>query len=719
MTETDIPTLLAQRDNPQFEKMHTVAISGMGPVGMVAALRLAQMGHDVIIFEALGELSAEARASTFHPSSLELLEQLGVVEELHAVGLKAPIYQYRERSGAVLSQMDMTLLEGETKYPYRLQSEQNNLTQIILRKLEQMPNVTLRFNSGVARVERGDRHVRIHLEGGHRDEPVLAQWMIACDGAASPTRKSLGIAFEGTTYDDRFLVISTTHEYREDLGDDLAYVSYIYDPEEWGVLLRTPNHWRVLFPVTDAETDEEVMSAENMEARMQRLNPKDTPYEIVHRNVYAVNMRSASTYASGQVLLAGDAAHCNNPLGGMGMNSGIHDAWAAVECINAVLTENVDATHAASLYSELRRDAAINHVQARAQKNYDNMRQDDDAARAEQADQLSAMDRDLFEKREHQRNSAMFTSLRLTLGRLKRELHAVKAPAVSGGQKFSKLLSQGPVYAAGAYDAVSAKLVEQAGFKAVYVPGSAVSASVMGQPDLGYIGLAEMAEAVRRITAATDLPVVVDGDTGYGGVLQAGEAVRRLEQVGAAAVQFEDQLAPKRCGHLAGKALVETEEMVAKIKTAVAERTSAVIIARTDAKGVEGFEGALARATSYAEAGADMVFAEGVYSLDELSALRDAVRTVVGGRPLMVNLSEAGDSSELPPLELAHEAGVGFLIHPVSAVLAAAEGIAATYQRLLSTGASGKGQEDWKQFTTLLGQDDQLERAARLAAEQA
>ena len=597
MAAPDTPTLLAQRDNPPFHDMHTVAVSGMGPVGMVAALRLAQLGHDVIVFERLGELSAEARASTFHPSSLELLEQLGVVDELHEVGLKAPIYQYRERSGAVLSQMDMTMLEGETAYPYRLQSEQNNLTEIILRKLEQMPNVTLRFNAPVVRAERADRHVRIHLEGGDRDEPILARWLIAADGAASPVRKSLGIAFEGTTYDERFLVISTTHEFRDDFPD-LAYVSYVSDPREWGVLLRTPNHWRALFPVTDAETDDEVMSPDNMEARMQRLNPKAQSYEIVHRNVYAVNMRAAATFASGQVLLAGDSAHCNNPLGGMGMNSGIHDAWAAVECIHAVLVDGVDATHAASLYSELRRDAAINHVQARAQKNYDSMREEDEDARAQRADELSALDRDEFDKREHQRSAAMFTSLRITLGRLRRELHAVKATAEPGGRRLSRLLSQGPVTAAGAYDGVSAALVERSGFQAVYVPGSAVSASVLGQPDLGYIGLSEMAEAVRRITSVTSLPTIVDGDTGYGGVLQTGEAVRRLEQVGAAAIQLEDQLAPKRCGHLTGKELVECEEMVAKIRIAVASRTSALVIARTDALGVDGFDAVLERAAA-------------------------------------------------------------------------------------------------------------------------
>ncbi|GGD28510.1 hypothetical protein GCM10007231_30030 [Nocardioides daphniae] len=152
--------------------------------------------------------------------------------------------------------------------------------------------------------------------------------------------------------------------------------------------------------------------------------------------------------------------------------------------------------------------------------------------------------------------------------------------------------------------------------------------------------------------------------------------------------------------------------MVAKIRIAVAERTSALVIARTDAKGVDGFDAVLERAAAYARAGADLVFAEGVYSREELTALRG----VVQGRPLMVNLSEAGDASALPPIEIAHEAGVGLLIHPVSAVLAAAEGIAETCRRLLSAGSSGKGQEDWKAFTAVLGQDDQLERAARLAA---
>lgn len=276
---------------------------------------------------------------------------------------------------------------------------------------------------------------------------------------------------------------------------------------------------------------------------------------------------------------------------------------------------------------------------------------------------------------------------------------------------MSRLLSRKVVRAAGAYDGVSAALVDGAGFDAVYVAGSAVSAAAMGQPDLGYLGLAEMSEAVRRVTARTSLPVIVDGDTGYGGVLQVAEAVRRFEQVGAAAVQFEDQLAPKRCGHLAGKELVDVDEMVAKIRMAAQERNSLLVVARTDALGVEGFDAVLQRARAYSDAGADLIFAEGVTDLERLTALRDAT----GRLPIAVNMSEAGDHSDLPPIELAREAGVGLLFHPVSALLAAAEAVTVVYERLRSTGESGKGGDDWKTFTAVMGQDAQLDRADRLA----
>ena len=695
--------------DPSFPDMHTVAVAGMGPVGMVAALRLAQMGHDVLVLEAGDELSAESRASTFHPSSLELLDRLGVADALHEVGLKAPVYQYRERTGAVLSEMDMTMLAGETKYPYRLQSEQNNLTRIIHDVLVTMPNVTLRFSSPVVRAEQGDRHVRIHLEGGHRDRPIRVRWLIAADGAQSAIRKSLGVSFEGRTYDERFLVVSTTHEFRDDFPD-LAYVSYISDPEEWGVLLRTPNHWRVLFPIREGESDDHALDPDVIEARLQRIAAQPTPYEVAHASIYAVNMRAASTFAVGQILLAGDSAHVNNPLGGMGMNSGIHDAWAAVECIDAALT-GTDPVHAASLYSELRRDAALNHVQARAQNNYDSMRDDDATARASRADSLSALDRDLFDKREHQRTAAMFTSLRITLGRLARELRSVPDSARPAGRVLSEKLCYGPILAPGVYDGVSMAALGRSGFGAGYVSGAAVSAVALGRPDLGYLGLADMAEHVRRLTAVSDIPLIVDGDTGYGGVLQVGDAIARFEAAGAAAVQLEDQLAPKRCGHLAGKELVPVEEMVAKIEMACARRSSMLVIARTDALTVDGFDAVLTRARAYAAAGADLIFAEGVTTEADLRALRD----VTGGIPLVVSLSEAGDHSQLPSERILFECGVALVIHPVAPVLAAADAVAQAYDTIRATGESGRSGDHWRAFTDLMGQPEQLSQAALLA----
>ncbi|GGL17396.1 FAD-dependent monooxygenase [Nocardia jinanensis] len=685
--------------------MNTVVVAGMGPVGMVAALKLAQLGHQILVLEAGSGLSTESRASTFHPSTLELLEELGVVGALHEVGLKAPVYQYRERSGAVLSEMDMGLLATETKYPYRLQSEQDNLTRIVRDVLVTMPNVTLRYSSPVVRVEQGDAHVRIFLPDTDRDRPVLARWLVAADGASSAIRKSLGISFEGSTYDERFLVISTTHEFRDDFPD-LAYVSYISDPEEWGVLLRTPKHWRALFPIRDEESDEQALESASLQARLQRIAAQPGDYEIAHANVYSVNMRAAATFAVGHILLAGDSAHVNNPLGGMGMNSGIHDAWAAALCIDAALT-GTDDTHVGQLYSELRRDAALNHVQARAQSNYDGMRQSDSAARVERAEELSALDRDLLDKREHQRRAAMFPSLRITLGRLARELRAVPDATRPAGRRLSELLCYETVSAPGVYDGVTVRAADAAGFTAAYVSGAAVSATALGRPDLGYLGLAEMAEQVRRMTSVSDLPLIVDGDTGYGGILQVEEAMARFEAAGAAAVQFEDQVAPKRCGHIAGKQLVPVEEMIAKVQSAVSRRTSALVIARTDALSVEGEAAALDRARAYAAAGADLIFVEGVYSEHALRRVRDAVP----GVPLMVNLSEAGDHSDLPPAQVLAECGVALMIYPVAPLLSAAEAVADTYRTIRDTGTSGRSAAEWQALTALLGQDDRLAAA--------
>ena len=162
-----------------------------------------------------------------------------------------------------------------------------------------------------------------------------ADWVLAADGASSAVRKSLGMAFDGMTYEDRYLVVSTPHDFADDL-DDLSFVNYISDPDEWLVLLRTVDLWRALFPVGSAESDAEALSEASVQRRLGGIVALPDGYEVAHRTIYRVHQRVAESFRAGRVVLAGDAAHINNPLGGMGMNGGIHDAFLFGHAIGAV-----------------------------------------------------------------------------------------------------------------------------------------------------------------------------------------------------------------------------------------------------------------------------------------------------------------------------------------------------------------------------------------------
>ena len=217
------------------------------------------------------------------------------------------------------------------------------------------------------------------------------------------------------------------------------------------------------------------------------------------------------------------------------------------------------------------------------------------------------------------------------------------------------------VTAPGAYDAWSARMVEAAGFPAVYVTGYGVSASVLGAPDIGLISFAEMLTAVRNVCNATAVPVIADADNGYGGALNVVRTVREYEAAGAAAIQLEDQVMPKRCGHMEGKQLIPQDEMVAKIRAAVYARRDpdTVIIARTDAVAVNGYDDAIRRAVAYREAGADVIFVE---ALQSRSQIESAARLV--GAPLMANMVEHG-KTPLDTAENLYRMGFRIAIYPV------------------------------------------------------
>jgi methylisocitrate lyase len=218
--------------------------------------------------------------------------------------------------------------------------------------------------------------------------------------------------------------------------------------------------------------------------------------------------------------------------------------------------------------------------------------------------------------------------------------------------------------APGIYDCISARVVERAGFNAAFVSGAAVTASVLGYPDVGLQTLPEILGQVRNMTRTVDIPLIVDIDTGYGNALNVMRTVREFEAAGAAALFFEDQTFPKRCGHFEGKKLIPVEEMVVKIRAACEARRSRdlVIIARTDARALEGLDHAIARANTYVEAGADAIFVEALLSEDEMRQAARAIRA-----PLQANMSEGNSKTPVLPFDVLHE--IGFKIISYSGLL--------------------------------------------------
>jgi len=233
------------------------------------------------------------------------------------------------------------------------------------------------------------------------------------------------------------------------------------------------------------------------------------------------------------------------------------------------------------------------------------------------------------------------------------------------------LKEDGIIMAPGAFDAWSARLIEKAGFKAIYMTGYGVSASVLGKPDIGLITMQEMAEMARNMANATTVPIIADADNGYGSALNVIRTIQEYEQSGIAGIQLEDQVFPKRCGHMEGKQLIPKDEMVAKIRAAVYARKDpdTVIIARTDARAVNGFEDAIDRAKAYVEAGADVIFFEAPQSADEVKKVAEIIKI-----PLLSNMVENGKTPMFTTKELI-EMGYRIVIYPAAPIYTATKAI--------------------------------------------
>jgi len=273
-----------------------------------------------------------------------------------------------------------------------------------------------------------------------------------------------------------------------------------------------------------------------------------------------------------------------------------------------------------------------------------------------------------------------------------------------GAARLRALLESGPtIVAPGAFDPLAARLVEEAGFPAVYMTGFGTSAALIGRPDVGLLTMTEMAANAGRIADCVDIPVIADADTGYGNPLNVIRTVGAYEAAGVAGIHIEDQVAPKKCGHMEGKLVIPAPEMAAKVRAAVEARTQPefVIIARTDARAVEGLEQALERARMYLEAGADVLFIEALVSEAEIEAAARAFP----GVPLLFNWAEGGKT---PPVSLARltELGYRIVIFPISTLLAATAAMRAVLREIATAGtpaAALAGLPTFGEFVDFIG----------------
>jgi 3-(3-hydroxy-phenyl)propionate hydroxylase len=383
-----------------------VFIAGAGPVGLVAAANLVRLRVPVTVFEAGAELAAESRASTFHPPTLDMLDQLGAAAPLIAQGLVAPQFQYRSRTHGVIGQFDFGAIADVTGHPYRVQCEQSKLTRILLDRLRADPNFHIEFGCRVAGVAQDAAGVHVSLDRGGRVETRSGRWLIGADGARSEVRGALGIGFAGFTWPERFLVVSTPFDFYSVI-EELVPVTYVADPRRWHFLLQIPGLWRVMFPIAPDESDETALSPAFAQSLMAGVVPGIAHYAIAHLTLYKVHQRVAESFRRGRVFLIGDAAHINNPLGGMGMNGGIHDAMNLTGRLAEVWYGKAPASEL-DRFDLQRRLVTLEYIESQSIRNKRNL----EGAGTEFRDSLAHIAADPARTRDYLLRVSMIASLR-------------------------------------------------------------------------------------------------------------------------------------------------------------------------------------------------------------------------------------------------------------------------------------------------------------------
>jgi len=394
-----------------------VIVVGAGPTGLALALALGLEGVSVVVLEAAAELHREARGAAYHPPTLEIFERLGVIDAIQAKGIRAPVWQIRDRIDGLVAEFDLGLIADRTPYPYRLHLEQSQLTRILLARIaEAAPSVIVRFGAEVVEAGQDADAAWVTLNDGER---IAGGFVVGCDGARSAVRRSAGIAFEGFTWPERFLVSVLDMDLAR-FG--LANAGYVADPERWAAIFHLPGDgppgvWRVVYPIAEEADEAEALSPAAVQASLATIfahtivAPPDGVFPLQSAMVYRVHQRVAERFVAGRLVLAGDAAHLNNPLGGFGLNGGVQEAENLAAKLVRVLRNGEPYQPLFAHYERQRRPLNIKAVQALSIRNKRLLEETDAGVRRARLDELHATAADPAAARAFLLNSSMINAV--------------------------------------------------------------------------------------------------------------------------------------------------------------------------------------------------------------------------------------------------------------------------------------------------------------------
>jgi 3-(3-hydroxy-phenyl)propionate hydroxylase len=391
-----------------------VIVAGAGPVGAVLALALARGGLRVTLLEAESAIDDSPRAATVHPSTLDMLSQLGLMDEVVARGLVCRYFDHWDRpSGELIARFDHDVLRDDTAHPFVVQIEQHKIVDMVLRRLAAFDSVDVRLGTRVTAFAQDGSRVTVTAESDGAAEVLSAGYLVGTDGGRSTVRKLAGIEFEGYTWPERFLVLTTGFDFQAEW--DCSFRSYFADPDEWVNLFKVAGddgrgRWRAVFPTAAEEPDDAALSDGAVARRLSRLARGASPADqLLHRKLYRVHQRVATSFRAGRVFLAGDAAHVNNPIGGLGMNCGMHDA---IELAGALTAVGHGADEARlDQYNARRRPLNIEFIQQQTIANKKRLEEKDSGQREARAADLAATAADPRRQREFLLRSSLLASV--------------------------------------------------------------------------------------------------------------------------------------------------------------------------------------------------------------------------------------------------------------------------------------------------------------------